>query len=265
MRIYTYYTNIRFRDQDELIHLWKESWERMGFEAIVLNEKYAQRHPDYQDFIDKIRFIHSKVTGKPIKLYGLCCYVRWLAYAMVGRDEDPTTPAMNERFLVSDYDVINNGWEPSYFSSEKMHFFDEACPCLVYGSSIEFDLLCRAFFDITMMRLEDNIKILDKGYHDQNFFINNFTKQNNLTVEKLLKKYNMVMTRNPDEHVAPFNPDKKQNCKAFHISHNNTGKIVDIYPEKYNLSDYKHRGQCLNKARIEIIKEIFKDQENDNI
>ena len=263
MKIYTYYTNIRFRDQDELIHLWKESWERMGFEAIVLNEKYAQMHPDYQDFIDKIRFIHSKVTGKPIKLYGLCCYVRWLAYAMVGRDEDPTTPAMNERFLVSDYDVINNGWKPSYFSSEKMHFLDADCPCLANGSPAEFDLLCRAFFDVTMMRIEDIGNVPE--YHDQDFFINNFTKQNNLTVEKLLKKYNMVMTRNPDEHVAPFNPDKKQNCKAFHISHNNTGKIVDIYPEKYNLSDYKHRGKCLDKARIEIIKEIFKDQENDNI
>ena len=35
--------------------------------------------------------------------------------------------------------------------------------------------------------------------------------------------------------------------------------------EKYNLSDYKQPGQCINKASIEIIQEIFKDQENDNI
>lgn len=43
MKIYTYFEDINHSGQEKLLELWKESWQRQGFEAIVLGEKDAKK------------------------------------------------------------------------------------------------------------------------------------------------------------------------------------------------------------------------------
>jgi len=256
-KIYTYYEDIGFKQQTELVNLWKNSWENMGFEAIVLCKQHARKHPDYDDFVEKMRFIFLELTGKKLSAYGLSCFVRWLAYATLGRDDDPLTPGKDERFLVSDYDVINNGWTPKDCPSEKLHFLDEDCPCLASGTPAHFDLLCRAFFDVTMIRTKELSDV--NHYHDQNFLTHNFNKLFNPSAGKLLEKYNIVMTRDREKHVSPFDPSQDQICKAFHVSHHNIGTLKEEYPEKY-----PRRGTP-SELRLRVIKEILEKQIDDNI
>ena len=58
MNVYTYYQNIEFSGQNELIELWKKSWESKGFNAIVLGKEDAESHPFYNEFCDKLKKIH---------------------------------------------------------------------------------------------------------------------------------------------------------------------------------------------------------------
>jgi len=245
MKIYTYYENINFNEQNELLELWKASWKSKGFEPIVLGIEDAKKSEDYDSFCKKMKLIYKKVTQKELKPYGLSCFVRWLAYSTVEDKES--------RFLVSDYDVINSGkWKTWHPITNKLHFYDADCPCLASGTPKEFKELCNAFFEVTMKRIGILKKKADH-YHDQEFFTYNCMEQNNSEVEELWIKYNMFFSRRRCEDVAPFGTNCDEKVRAFHISHHNTHVIKDMYPEKYkNLAD--------DKVRIEIVKEILKSQ-----
>jgi hypothetical protein len=52
MKVYTYYEDINFKHQNRLLDLWKNSWEKHGFEAIVLTRGNAENHPFYIEFVD---------------------------------------------------------------------------------------------------------------------------------------------------------------------------------------------------------------------
>jgi len=242
MKIYTYYEDINFKKQNELLNLWKISWEKMGFTPIVLNLDDAKKDPRYQDFCKKMKFIFAKITGKKLSSYGLSCFVRWLAYSTVENKE--------ERFFVSDYDVINSGkWKTWHPITNKLHFYDSACPCLASGNAQEFDRLCDAFFDITIKRL-DVLQAKANHYHDQEFFMYNFMPEENVNAEELWIKYNMFFSRRRCEDIAPFGTDCDEKVRAFHISHHNTKIIQSENPEKY-------QNQNLDQVRLSIVKDIL--------
>ena len=242
MKIYTYYENINFQKQDKLLQAWKLSWERMGFEAIILGLDDAKKHPKYDDFCKKMKSIFKKVTGHELKPYGLSCFARWLAYATVEDKES--------RFFVSDYDVINSGrWKTHHPITNKLHFYDSACPCLVSGNPKEFDELCNAFFDVTMQRIT-KLQTQANHYHDQEFFVYNFIKDHNPDAEKLIIKYNMFFSRRRCEDVAPFGTNCDNKVRAFHISHHNSEIIRDQNPEKY-------QDKSLDEVRLSITDDIL--------
>ena len=242
MKIYTYYQDIKFNQQNELLDLWKISWEKMGFTPIVLNLDDAKKDPRYQDFCKKMKFIFAKITGKKLNPYGLSCFVRWLAYSTVENKE--------ERFFVSDYDVINSGkWKTWHPITNKLHFYDADCPCLASGNAQEFGQLCDAFFDVTMNRLTA-LQAKANHYHDQEFFMYNFMHKDNADAEKLWIKYNMFFSRRRCEDVSPFGTDCDNRVRAFHISHNNTQHIKNKNPEKY-------KNKNLDEVRITIVKDIL--------
>lgn len=242
MKIYTYYEDINFSQQNELLELWKLSWEQEGFEPIILGIKDAKKSSKYSEFCEKMRFIFKKITNKKLSAYGLSCFVRWLAYSTVENEE--------ERFFVSDYDVFNSGkWKTWHPITNKLHFYDAACPCLASGNAQEFGQLCDAFFDITMERL-DVLQAKANHYHDQEFFMYNFMPQENVNAEELWIKYNMFFSRRRCEDVAPFGTDCDKKVRAFHVSHHNTTMIKDKNSEKY-------QNQNLNQVRLSIVKDIL--------
>ena len=242
MKIYTYFEEINHPQQYELIKYWKISWEREGFQPIVLGLQDAQQDPRYQTFCEKMNLISSEITGKHLTPYGLSCFVRWLAYSTVANN--------SERFLVSDYDVINSGkWKTWHPITNNLHFFDNDCPCLASGNAGEFGELCRVFFDVTMQRMS---YLKTKGcsmvhYHDQEFFQYNMMHKYNKDFQNLWNTYNISFSRKRCEDVAPFGSDCDSKVRAFHISHHNTKEIQSRHPDRYNNSNPA-------QTRIEIIK-----------
>lgn len=243
MKIYTYYEDINFKEQKDMLLLWHESWERKGFEPIVLGLQDAKKSPRYSDFCQKMQFIFKKITGKDLGRYGLSCFVRWLAYSTVENKE--------ERFFVSDYDVVNSGkWETHHPVTNKLHLYDSACPCFASGNPQEFGQLCDGFFDVSMQRI-DFLQKHANHYHDQEFFMYNFTPHQNPDSLKLWIKYNVHMSRNRQTDVSPYHPNQDQkNVRAFHISHHNTDIV-----SKSNLEHYQ--GYSSDQLRIQLMKDAF--------
>jgi hypothetical protein len=164
MKIYTYYDNINFFNQKELIGLWEKSWNNNGFETIVLSKEDAKKHEYYDEFVYELNRMHNTIKNKPLAEYGLSCYLRWLAYSNQN----------DELFYTSDYDVINLSLKPEQ-PIEDIHFMDRYCPCFVSGRPKYFEKFCRDIVSVT----DTNIRILKKKsdsmywYHDQEFLDQN--------------------------------------------------------------------------------------------
>jgi len=191
MKVYTYYEDINrwFEKQDELLAIWKKSWESKGFETIVLTRADAEKHSFYNEFVNRLNLIHEKIIGKPVTRYGMACWLRWLAYATL--DE--------EKFYVCDYDVINHSFNPTD-PVEELCLLDGDCPCIASGKPSQFLQLCKKFLKISEDNIDSFINEKDKliifnkngdkisfpHFHDQEFFI--FCKKINLNVVKMTRE-----------------------------------------------------------------------------
>jgi len=243
MKIYTYFQDIGHPKQNELVELWKISWTSKGYNPIVLNLNDAKKHPYFQTFESEMLEIFKKITGAEVgNSYCMSCFFRWLAYA--NQNE--------EKFYVSDYDAINFNF-PIKEPGDKLHFFDSACPFFVSGSPQQFENLCKSFISVGKERI-DSLKQKSNTFHDQDFFIKNFTSENNPNFKKYLKKYNILMTRDRRNFGGYYDPieDKclagpsiglidKSPYKVFHISHENCEIMQFKYPElnKYSVPDLR--------------------------
>jgi len=251
MKIYTYYQDIHFSTQNELIDLWKISWSRHGFNPVVLNLEDAKKHPYFETLNREMRRIFTEITGRQITEYGMSCWFRWLAYAT----------QTDEKFYVSDYDAINVNF-PITEPNDKLHLLDHDCPFLASGTPKQFENLCKGFVEVSNQRIEI-LKEQTGHYHDQEFFMYNFNSQLHDDAQDLRNKYNILMTRNRREIGGFYNPVSKtvfagprlgevniQDYKVVHIAHFNVKTILDKYPELMQ----KHSKDSL---RIEMIKDIL--------
>jgi len=245
MKIYTYYQNIDFSAQQELIDLWKLSWSRQGYEPIVLNLQDAKRHPYFDTLNTEMCRIFNEITGKQITDYGMSCWFRWLAYA---------TQA-DEKFYVSDYDAINVNF-PITEPKDKLHLMDFACPFLASGTPKQFENLCKKFVEVSNQRIEI-LKQQTNRYHDQEFFIYNFTSQHNDSAEDLRNKHNILMTRNRSHEGgigAWYLPNDKKNPSpttygVYHVSHSNCVQLKTTNTQDSSRSD--------EELRIYLIKDLL--------
>jgi len=174
MKIYTYYqkTEIGWNESDQhsLISLWKQSWIKHGFNPIVLGEVDAKKHNMYEEYKSFFEEIHKEITGSPLNSYGSACWLRWLAYA--------TQP--EERFFVSDYDVINHDFKPTEIDGTIL-FLNGHCPCLANGTPSQFERLCNHYIEFTkanLQKIKEEYNRLDNlgkrryvCFRDQDFFI----------------------------------------------------------------------------------------------
>jgi len=251
MKIYTYYQDINFSDQNELIDLWKLSWSRQGYEPIVLNLADAKRHPYFDTLNTEMRRIFKEITNKKIGEYGMSCWFRWLAYAT---QED-------EKFYVSDYDAININF-PITEPSNTLHLMDTDCPFLASGTPKQFENLCKAFVEVSNQRI-DILKQQADHYHDQDFFHFNFMSQNNDSAEDLRNNHKIIFTRDryhfgghldhvknkifAGPHIGYIENEK---YKVTHVSHNNCDLQFELYP--HLKKDYTQKS-----LRIAMIKELL--------
>lgn len=178
MKIYTFFEeSIKTHNpdsQERLISLWKDNWIDKGWEPVILNNDFAKAHYYYNEFVEKMSKYHVLITGNKINEYGVYCYTRWLAYAMLDS---------NDQIYTCDYDLINNGLKPNQIkNSGGLHLMSEYCPCFVSGNSRDFLRLARFMANITEIRydfLRNNIKNISgmrsNIYHDQDVLVNNIS------------------------------------------------------------------------------------------
>lgn len=240
MKIYTYYEDINFKSQNQLLDLWKLSWLKQGFEPIILNLNHAKKHPYFKEFDTEMREIYYTITGKKISKYGMSCWFRWLAYATQNE----------EKFYVSDYDAINVNFQPVE-PNDNLHLMDHCCPFFASGTPKQFDNLCHLFVDLTHERM-NIIKEQANHYHDQEFFLYNFSLKHNESNAELMSKYNMLFTRKRPQIGGFYNPNialDPEEIKVVHISHSNVAHI------KKNNSIYKNIHP--DQLRINMVKQIL--------
>lgn len=231
MKIYTYYQDLDFSAQQELIDLWKISWSRQGYEPIVLHLEDAKKHSYFEDFNLEMRRIFKEIIGKEITDYGMSCWFRWLAYASVNKS--------NEKFYVSDYDAININF-PIVEPNDKLNLLCGNCPFIASGTSKQFENLCKAFVEISKNRLQELKHINHHAwFHDQNFFMYNHEICQS-------KKYDILITKDQTKFSA-IHDTLPLVCHVSHVAVENF--------LKHNLN-YQQKDPTL--ARIQVIKDILK-------
>jgi hypothetical protein len=220
MKIFTYYKNINFECQDELINLWKKSWKKQGFTSNVLTEIDAKKSDYYNEFIKKIKELHYKITKKIITDYELCCWLRWLAYST----------QTEESFFVSDYDFINHNFLPRT-PEDKLHLLNDRCPCFASGTPVQFLNLCKKFIMVTEQNLERFIDLHShykfKTFHDQNFFVIYYHD---------IKIDNDILISKNQNNFFLSGPEHQEFWKAslVHYSHAGCKRFCEINNIKYN-------------------------------
>lgn len=134
MRVYTYCDPLS--DLDAALNLWKENWERFGWEPIILNNNVAKLHYGYRDYMDVV----GKIPTVNMRSYEDACYARYMAIQFEGGG------------LLVDYDVVNLGFFPDDLPSLKfcdIWLMDRfKIPCVTYGTDRAFDKLALHFQQI---------------------------------------------------------------------------------------------------------------------
>lgn len=127
--VVTYYVDVPGlwgnETQRALIALWKKSWEKYGWTATVLEEADVKSHPRFEFFNEHFR---AKPTEYGVP-YTTACFMRWLAahhYAA------PRTGAI----MLTDYDVVNHGFEPVEVEPGKMKLFCDEPPTSVFMGAV---------------------------------------------------------------------------------------------------------------------------------
>lgn len=220
MKIYTYYAQIAFDNQSELIDLWNRSWSNQGFEPTVLSLNHAKSHPFFDEYDQRLKAVYKYIKGKDISPYEISCYHRWLAYASLNIDEE---------FYVSDYDLINIKYNLAT-PQKGLNLLNGLCPVFASGNSENFLNFCKFFVEISETRkalLKDNI-ILATGkpspsYHDQDALVNNLN-ENNTALDDYIKFLDLKITRDYNQVGKDFSIDGN-NSNAIHFSRNSILKI----------------------------------------
>lgn len=220
MKIYTYYAQIAFDCQSELINLWSRSWSQQGFEPIVLSPDHAKSHPFFDEYDQRLREVYKYIKDKEISPYEISCFYRWLSYASLNKDEE---------FYVSDYDLINIKYKPTA-PQKGLNLLNGLCPVFASGNSENFLKFCKFFVEISETRkdlLKNNI-ILATGkpspsYHDQDALINNLN-ENNTTLDDCMKFLDLKITRDYNQVGKDFSIEGN-NSNAIHFSRNSILKI----------------------------------------
>lgn len=137
--VFTYYSSIpglySEDSQWKLIDVWARSWDKAGWNPVVLNEKHL---PEATRNLIREKFLaHPTEYGDD---YTLACYARWFVVAHQGGG------------MLTDYDVINYGFEPRHPPADRMIIFCDDPPPTVFmgavlGTREHFEKICKRFLE----------------------------------------------------------------------------------------------------------------------
>lgn len=146
MLVVTYMREVVGLEDPDLLHLWKESWHRAGWETLVMGPRRALQCPltpqvhQHRDF-----FVGS--SGNPAD-YQVACIERWCAASTM---QPTTTPV-----FMADWDVINYGLRPEaaladYARGHQRPVFytpgpgSASCPASVFMTPLQYRVFAQWF------------------------------------------------------------------------------------------------------------------------
>lgn len=145
MILFTYHEKLEgFPDQTPLLDLWRRSWERTGFECVVLGPP-EDRNDRWVEGLDGPWKEWLSLSNNAWN-YTRACYLRWYAYASQGYTDD---------IVFCDYDVINWDVTPADIKAvpDRLWIAErDAVPCLGRASRAVIGNLCRLFRNAALMR-----------------------------------------------------------------------------------------------------------------
>jgi len=247
MKICTYYEETHFEQQKPLLELWGMSWERNGYEPIVLSRRNAESHPLFPEFLNTILGAHLKITGKPLNKYGVACWIRWLAYATQNE----------EGFYMSDYDVFNPGVKLSSGTPKgDLVFLDWHVPCFVYGTPSGARKFCEAVMS-SVQREENRFKILFeqhkwRHFHDQEFVV----------AHKDTPVGNFVVLPHKDRLVELYDCRSVSPSRLVHVAHRAVAETKAAKPEFADIPNDILRLQIAKGLLKNTMKDVADEKEN---
>lgn len=210
-KVYTYFEDIKFEGQVELLNLWVKNWGMHGFEPVVLGPENAESHPYYEEFMDSINRVHLAIMQAPLGDYGKTCYKRWIAYAGVKNEAG---------FSVADYDVFNKDFVERKF--EKLTFFNWRTPCFAYGTSSQYLEFCKNMASILYQSLKQtNDASKFRHFHDQEFLCSYGDEFPNLHMIPWHQRLVSLHGENPQREL-------------IHVAHCSVRKIIESKPFVYD-------------------------------
>lgn len=156
--VFTYYSPVpglySEDSQRKLIDIWARSWRKAGWQPVVIQEQNFSRTPRYAYLREKF-LRHKTEYGDE---YTLACYMRWAAVAHYGGG------------MLTDYDVINYGFEPRNPPTDRMIIFCDEPPLTVFmgavlGTREHFERMTEIFADWTI-KPQDTGAQADRWYYN---------------------------------------------------------------------------------------------------
>jgi len=243
-KIYTYFDELSNENDIKLLSLWKDSWQKNGFDTIVLNEGDAKKSSYYDEFVVEIKKIHMDVCGSEISNRSLSGYLRWLAYS---------TQEENESFFVSDLDVVNRCMTVDEIKvpKDQITFLNVYDPCLVYANKDQFLSFCK---DIVSVSIENKEFLKDKQldyYHDTDFLW--------LNRKKIKLNYNISRS---EQYVGSYSMEYESlaKYKIFQV----TEESIDLFISHSPGLNKVNRENIKNQLITEILQEGNKYLNGDN-
>lgn len=127
--VVTYYTPVpglwSTDSQWALIDVWRRSWVKAGWDPVVMMPSDVMTHPRYAFFKEHFE---AKPTEYGVE-YTSACFMRWLAAAHYG-----ALRGLN--VMLTDYDVINYGFEPQKVRPEELTIFCDEPPATVFMGAV---------------------------------------------------------------------------------------------------------------------------------
>ena len=246
MNIYTYYEDVSFNKQKDLIDIWKQSWQNYGFTPVVLGRSDAEKSHFFNDYLDFVRRVHREVSG-----HNLDDSVPESKYWLAAHLEIPAFHTISEPSYFSDYDMINNGFTDTKFvTPEQIKWLDDDCPCFCSGDSSGWEKYLLFLFDNEdkiIHFLKDRKDHTDRDkFGDQDFL--------EAVFQDGLKKNIFTTFRNRFVAGEKYHDEKKNMCGVVHISHNNCMDIKD--------KNKKFKNFEVDELRIHCAKDILNLQKN---
>lgn len=235
MKIYTYYEDIGFKNQDQLLDLWKYSWSKHGFTPIVLTRNEAKKSNLYEKYYDFVQRVHEKVSNKRLseKEYCLAAQLEIVAFTTI-----------DSASFISDYDVINYDFPKPETINKKLHWRNGCCSCFASGDSNSWRQYIEFLFqkenEIVQWCRKEKEKTKRKEFHDQDFLE---------AIHKEAKLNNIIEMSRDKKLCGKYFPNESEKQKIYHLSHNNMHEI--------QILDNEHKDADKEDIRIIIAKKIL--------